>query len=182
MEKLTIIILITTLLIGLSSIPTSISQTQNISSTCNGIFLQYTYTRGEQLPPNITASDPADQPYRFQSILSIQNNGLHELRSWRAFVGFQHGELLVSASNVVLLHGSPLPANVSNGTVFTGYPTTDLMTAVQTAGDLTRMGVQVDLVGTEFGVSPQDSPMPSNLSLANHGFICTNPTMQGTYN
>ncbi|XP_021722265.1 COBRA-like protein 7 [Chenopodium quinoa] len=179
MEKLLTFIFFT-ILYCLFFLPTSIiSQTQNISSLCNGIFLQYTYTRGEQLPPNITASDPTDQPYKFQSTLYIQNNGLQELKSWKAFVGFRHGELLVSASNAVLLDGSPLPANVSNDTVFTGYPTTDLKTAVETAGDLAQMSVRIELVGTEFGVSPEDFPMPSNISLANDGFICASPTMQG---
>ncbi|KAL2945307.1 COBRA-like protein 9, partial [Bienertia sinuspersici] len=128
---------------------------------------------------NLTGSDPNQQPYSFESRLYIQNNGLQELKSWRAFVGFQNGELLVSASNAVLLDGSPLPSNVSNGTVFSGYPVADLKTAVQTAGDLSQMSVQVELVGTEFGVPPQQFPMPSNISLANHGFLCPTLNMQG---
>ena len=114
--------------------------TQHLS-TCNNIFLQYTYTRGQQLPPNLIDSNPKHQPYKFQSTIYIQNNGLKELNSWRVFVGFQNGELLVSTSNAILLDGSPLPANVSNGTIFTGYPVANLKTAIETAGDLTRMSV-----------------------------------------
>ncbi|KAJ8444001.1 hypothetical protein Cgig2_020847 [Carnegiea gigantea] len=176
-------ILTTTLLISiLPSLTQAQTQTQtrtNASASCNGVFLQYTYTRGQQLPPNLTGSDPAHQPYRFESTLLVRNNGLRELKSWKVYVGFQHGELLVSASNAVLADGSPLPANVSHGTVFAGYPVADLKTAVETAGDLTQMSAQVGLVGTQFGVRPPGSPMPSNISLANDGFICPNPTMQG---
>ena len=160
--------------------PTPTPTPANASDSCNGLFLQYTYTRGQQLPPNLTSSDPSHQPYRFESTLLVRNNGLRELKSWRAYVGFQHGELLVSASNAVLADGSPLPANVSNGTVFAGYPVADLKTAVETAGDLTQMSAQVGLVGTQFGVRSPGIPMPSNISLANDGFICPNPTMQGT--
>lgn len=85
----------------------------------------------------------------------------------------------MSTSNAILLDGSPLPANVSNGTIFTGYPVADLKTAVETAGDLTQMSVQVQLVGTEFGIPPGNVSLPTNITLLNDGFICPNPTMQG---
>lgn len=120
------------------------------SDSCNGIFLSYTYTTGNRIHPIVT--DPTNQAYRFESTLTVLNNGRHELKSWRAFVGFQHNELLVSASNAVLADGSSLPAEVVNGTVFAGFPMSDLKSAVETAGDLTQMEVRVGLVGTQFGV------------------------------
>ncbi|KAK9288387.1 hypothetical protein L1049_016843 [Liquidambar formosana] len=174
--------LIFNLLLIFATIPISISQTQAPSpaaDSCNGIFVSYAHTKTTQLPPDITKSDPTHQPYRFESTLTILNNGLNELKSWRVFVGFQHDELLVSASNAVLADGTSLPAKVGNGTFFAGYPATDLKTAVETAGDLTQMQVQIDLLGTQFGVADPDVPMPSNISLANDGFVCPKPTMQG---
>ena len=152
----------------------SLAQT---AASCNGILLSYAYTGGTRLPPNV--SDPAKQPYRFESTITVQNNGLDELKSWKVFVGFQHDEYLVSVSNAVLADGTSLPASVGNGTVFAGYPMTDLKTAVETAGDLTQMQVQIKLVGTLFGVAPSKVPMPSNITLANDGFVCRKPTGQG---
>lgn len=154
----------------------SITRAQT-SASCNGIFLTYAYSGGTRLPPNV--SDQAKQPYRFESTLTVLNNGLDELKSWKVFVGFQHDEYLVSASNAVLADGTSLPAAVGNGTVFAGYPSTDLKTAVETAGDLTQMQVQIDLVGTLFGVAPPNVPMPSNITLANDGFVCPKPSGQG---
>ncbi|CAA0842786.1 pathogenesis-related family protein [Striga hermonthica] len=40
------------------------------------------------------------------------------------------------------------------------------------SGDLTQMGVWVELAGTEFGVVPLDVPMPANIYLVNDGRIC----------
>ena len=89
------------------------------------------------------------------------------------FVGFQHDEFLVSATNAVIGNGGTgLPASVGNGTVLVGYPMTDLKTAIETAGDLTQMSVQVSMVGTQFGVAPPAIPMPSNISLVNDGWSC----------
>lgn len=149
------------------------------SDTCNGIFLSYAYTNGERIPP-ILNRNPTAQPYRFESTLTVLNNGLDELKSWQVFVGFQHNELLVSASNAVLVDGTIFPADVGNGTVFAGFPSTDLKTAIDTAGDLTQMAVQVNLVGTQFGVASPRIPMPVNISLVNDGFACPQPTMKGT--
>lgn len=87
-------------------------------------------------------------------------------------MGFQHDEKLISASNVVLADGTALPAEVGNGTVFAGYPMSDLKTAIDTAGDLTQMQVEVQMVGTQFGVNSSDAPMPTNISLANDGYDC----------
>lgn len=84
--------------------------------------------------------------------------------------------MLVSASNAVLDDGRLLPADVGNGTVFVGFPARDLKTAVETAGDMSQMGAQVQLVGTQFGVADPDVPLPSTITLANDGFSCPNPT------
>ncbi|KAJ0035793.1 hypothetical protein Pint_24410 [Pistacia integerrima] len=171
------------ILVMFTMIPLAICQTTPTAEapapaadSCSGVFLTYTYTGGSKLPPD----NPTHQAYRFESTLTVLNNGLEELKSWKAFVGFQHEELLVSASNVVLSDGTSYPASVGNGTVFTGYPMTDLKTAVETAGDLTQMQVQVEMVGTQFGVKSPAVPMPKNISLANDGFLCSQATMQGT--
>ncbi|KAG5559850.1 hypothetical protein RHGRI_003215 [Rhododendron griersonianum] len=149
------------------------------SDSCDGIFLSYVYNGGVQLPPT-RKSHPTQQPYSFKSTLTILNNGIDPLKSWMVFVGFQHGEYLVSASNAVLADGNSIPGFVTNGTVFAGYPSTDLMTAIQTAGDITQMSAQIDLLGTQFGVGSPDVPMPTNITLANDGWLCPAPTMQGT--
>ncbi|KAI3683943.1 hypothetical protein L1987_84459 [Smallanthus sonchifolius] len=147
------------------------------SDSCNGVFLSYTYTTGSMLPPD----QPSNQPYRFESTLRILNNAAEELKSWRVFVGFQHDEYLVSASNAVIADGSvTIPGPVGNGTVFAGFPNADLKTAIETAGDVNQMSVRVDLVGTQFGVGSRDVPMPTNISLVNDGFVCPRPTMNGT--
>lgn len=148
------------------------------SDSCNGVFLTYTYRTGKIVPP-ILKSNPTRQAYRFESTLFALNNDLEELKSWRVFVGFQHDEYLVSASNVVLTDGTSLPANVGNGSVFAGYPNADLKTGIETAGDLTQMSVQVDLVGTQFGIGAPDVPLPNNISLVNDGWVCPKPSNQG---
>ncbi|KAL2341714.1 hypothetical protein Fmac_009654 [Flemingia macrophylla] len=155
----------------------STSQTQAAGS-CNGIFLSYAYTDGWRLPPNVT--DPAEQPYRFESTLTVLNNGLEELKEWKVHVGFRHSEWLVSASNAVLADGASLPAAVGNGTVFSGSTVRDLKTAVETAGDLSQMQVTVDMVGSLLGVAPPAVPMPSSINLVNDGFLCGQPSGQGS--
>ncbi|EOY06641.1 COBRA-like protein-7 precursor [Theobroma cacao] len=167
------------LLVFLSVLPHSMSQTEEAPSpaanSCNGVFLSYTYSSGTKLKP----TDPTHQPYRFESVLTVLNNGDEKLKSWRVFVGFKNDELLVSASNAVLADGTSLPANVGNGTHFAGYPMSDLKTAIETAGDLSQMQVQVKLVGTQFGVAAPDVPLPENIELANDGFVCPTASLQG---
>lgn len=85
----------------------------------------------------------------------------------------------MSVGNSLLSDGTPLPADVGNGTSFSGFPNPDLKTAVETAGDLNQMQVEVKLVGTMFGVKPPSVPMPKNISLENDGFICPVPTLLG---
>jgi len=52
---------------------------------------------------------------------------------------------------------------------------------VATAGDLTQMQVQVEMVGTLLGVAPPSVPMPRSLTLANDGFLCGQPSGQGSF-
>lgn len=159
-------------IISILSLRTTPITAQPQPPICNAIFITYTYGSGYPIPP----TDPTHQAYRFQSTLTLLNNGIEELKSWRVFVGFQHNELLVSASNAVLADGTPLPANVSGGATISGFPVTDLKTAVETAGDFNQMFAQVNLVGTQFG-APNIS-LPDSITLANDGFSCT-PSDQG---
>lgn len=166
-------------LMVLAIVPLSVCQSPAApapaSDSCNGVYLSYAYTAGRVIPPTVKTR----QPHRFESTLTVLNNGEEELKSWKVFVGFQHDEKLISASNAVLADGTTLPALVGNGTVFAGYPMSDLKTAIDTAGDLTQMQVEVKLVGTQFGVNSPDVPMPTNISLANDGYDCKKVTGGG---
>ncbi|CAD5323300.1 unnamed protein product [Arabidopsis thaliana] len=143
---------------------------------CNGVFVSYTYLTGTKIKPN----DTKNQPYRFESEITVLNNGRDELKSWQVFVKFAHREILVSATNAVLSDGSSLPASVENGTIFAGFPSADLKTAIMTAGDVTQMEARVELVGTQFGVAPPSVPLPKNITLVNDGWSCPKPTQQGS--
>ncbi|KAL0399265.1 UNVERIFIED_CONTAM: COBRA-like protein 10 [Sesamum radiatum] len=46
----------------------------------------------------------------------------------------------------------------NNGTVLAGYPQADLKTAIDTAADFTQMQVQINLKGSQFGVSAKQTP------------------------
>lgn len=146
------------------------------SNACNGVFLSYAYNGGRPIPPTV---DPTNQPYRFESTVTLLNNGLDELKSWNLFLGFQHNEVLVSASDSILADGTSFPAQVGNGVVLAGSAVKDLKSAVETAGDVKRTGVVIQLVGTQFGVGLPNVPMPLNISLANEGYSCPSPTAQG---
>lgn len=160
---------------SISLLPLSLSQ----PAVCNGVLVTYRYETGSEISPVLYPADPTHQPYRFVSTLTVRNNGANELENWRVFVGFQHNEILVSANGAVLADGTALPANVGNGTILSGSSVTDLKSAIQTAGDITQMEVQIDLVGTQFGVRAPDVPMLHNISLANDGYSCLNPSTQG---
>ncbi|KAG9459507.1 hypothetical protein H6P81_004015 [Aristolochia fimbriata] len=160
-------------------IPISLSQAPApAQDACNGIFLSYLYKQGARIRPFL--SDPKRQPYSFKSTATILNAGDVPLKSWDLFIGFQHDEILVSSSPAILTDGTTLPAPVGNGTFFSGFPNSDLKTAIETAGDVNQIQVQIDLVGTQFGVRPPTVPLPSNISLANDGYKCPTPTKQGT--
>ncbi|XP_058076302.1 COBRA-like protein 7 [Magnolia sinica] len=159
-------------------IPSAISQAPApAADSCNGIFLTYTFSQRTRIHPFLP--DPDLQPYAFQSTATILNAGADDLKSWKLFVGFQHDEILVSANPAVLSDGSSFPASVGNGTSFSGFPNTDLKTAIETAGDLSQIQVQIQLVGTQFGVRSPAIPMPLNISLANDGYKCPSPRVEG---
>ncbi|XP_068660726.1 COBRA-like protein 7 [Aristolochia californica] len=145
---------------------------------CNGIFLSYLHKEGARIRPFL--SDPKRQPYSFKSTATILNAGDIPLKSWNLFIGFQNKEILVSSSPAILTDGTTLPAQVGNGTFFSGFPNPDLKTAIETAGDINQIQVEIELVGTQFGVRPPNVPLPSNISLANDGYQCSTPTKQGT--
>ena len=94
-------------------------------------------------------------------------------------MGFQHGEILVSADGAVIANGSTLPTLVDEGVVLAGYPNADLKTGIQTAGDVTQMTAIVKLGGTQFGVGPPGVPLPKNISLVNDGYSCPAPSKIG---
>ncbi|XVE80314.1 hypothetical protein DITRI_Ditri14bG0129800 [Diplodiscus trichospermus] len=147
---------------------------------CNGVFLSYSFTsRTKEYPhvKNVTA-----QSWAFNSIATIVNTGTEEVKGWKMFVGFQHREILVSASNAIIVDGSgDFPVAVGNGTTLAGYPTTDLKTAIDTAGDYSQISVQVQFAGTMFGMKEKASPMPKTIKLANDGWNCPKPSKYTTY-
>ncbi|XVE65555.1 hypothetical protein DITRI_Ditri08aG0009100 [Diplodiscus trichospermus] len=76
------LLLIVQVSVLLSVLPFSLSQTvaeapSSASDSCNGIFLSYAYSSGTKLKP----TDPTYQPYRFESVLTVLNNGDEELKS-----------------------------------------------------------------------------------------------------
>lgn len=146
---------------------------------CNGVFVSYQYNEGARIRPFL--SDAASQPYSFKSTATILNAADVPLKSWNLFVGFRYREVLVSSGPAVLTDGSPLPARVgNNGTFFSGFPNADLKTAIDTAGDINQIQVQIELVGTQFGVAPPAVPLPETFYLANDGYNCSDPTRQGS--
>ncbi|TKY67910.1 COBRA protein 7 [Spatholobus suberectus] len=91
---------------------------------------------------------------------------------------------LVFASNAVLVDGTTPSHYVRNGTVFAGYPTTNLKIAVKTVDDLTQMHMQVQiiLVSIVFRVALPYVLMPLYMNLTNDGFLYCKSTAQGYWN
>ncbi|GLJ09666.1 hypothetical protein SUGI_0113720 [Cryptomeria japonica] len=146
----------------------------SVRDNCNGVYLHYqVWNPSRTFPLNVSQND--QQPYVFNSTVTVLNTGREEVRGWKVFVGFQHGEELVNMRNAVIEDGSSLPANVSNGTVLSGFPQTDLKTAIQTAGDLNQIQVQIQMGGVEFGVNDSGYPLPAQLYLTNDGYTCSQP-------
>ncbi|XP_023520454.1 COBRA-like protein 10 [Cucurbita pepo subsp. pepo] len=146
-------------------------------NNCNGIFLSYTFVSREKVFPrlkNVTA-----QPWAFRSEAMILNAGLTELKAWKMFIGFQNHEILVSVNGAVVIDGSDFPVMVGNGTTLAGYPMTDLKTSIETAGNMDEIQVNVELVGTMFGIKPPGFPMPKTINLVNDGYKCPAPRRRG---
>ncbi|KAB2095961.1 hypothetical protein E1A91_A01G079000v1 [Gossypium mustelinum] len=147
---------------------------------CNGVFLSYAFTsRTKALPllKNVSA-----QPWTFNAMATVVNSGTEEVKGWKMYIGFQHKEILVSATNAVLIDGGgDFPTAVGNGTTLAGYPKADLKTSIDTAGDFNQIAVQVELKGSMFGLGEKATPMPKTISLKNDGWRCPTPTKYKTY-
>ncbi|KAL3508528.1 hypothetical protein ACH5RR_027929 [Cinchona calisaya] len=144
---------------------------------CNGVFISYDFQGREKIYPHV--KNASAQAYSFTAMLSVINAGAVEVKGWQVHVGLQYNELLVSADGAIVVGGSGLPVSVGkNGTVFAGYPMTDLKTAIETAGDYTQIQVQVNIKGTMFGLKT-GTPMPKNLKLLNDGYKCPAAKRQG---
>ncbi|XP_008788343.2 COBRA-like protein 10 [Phoenix dactylifera] len=153
-------------------------QLPKAAQSCNGIFITYDFLYREREYPYV--KNATAQAYAFRSTATVLNTMTEELKSWNIFVGFQHREILVSASGAVITDGTDFPAHVENGTSFSGSPQADLLDAVDTAGDLHQMMVKIEISGTQFGVKPPGIPMPKTIKLQNEGFKCPKATRKGS--
>jgi hypothetical protein len=143
--------------------------------SCNGVFLSYTFIERTKEYPHL--KNATAQPYAFKATATVLNTMAEELKAWQMFVGFQHKEILVSVGGAVLLDGSDLPANVSGGVTFAGYPMADLLDSIETAGDMSLIESKIEITGTQFGVKPPGKPMPKTIKLTNPaGFRCPAPS------
>jgi hypothetical protein len=144
---------------------------------CNGLFLTYSFISREKEYPRV--KNASAQAWAFKSLATITNTGQNELKGWQMFVGFQHKEILVSASGAIVVDGDDFPLEVGNGTTFAGNPMTDLKTAIDTAGDFTQISAQIEITGSVFGIKPPGVPMPKNIKLVNAGYKCPKATLKG---
>ncbi|CAN6169323.1 unnamed protein product [Urochloa humidicola] len=136
---------------------------------CNGILVTYTLQGREKVRPFVAAAD--SQAYSFRASATVHNGGTRALRAWALLVTFAHGEILVGVDGAVLTSGGELPYNTTaadggRATSLSGYPQTELLTPIATAGDLARIQATVNLVGTLFARPDPYVPLPSALSLA----------------
>uniref|UniRef100_A0A0E0LQ32 COBRA C-terminal domain-containing protein n=1 Tax=Oryza punctata TaxID=4537 RepID=A0A0E0LQ32_ORYPU len=144
---------------------------------CNGILLTYNLDRRDKIRPFVAAPDADAQPYSFRATATVRNSGTRALRSWTLRLTFHHREILVQLDGAVLTSGADLPYNTTaadarNATSFSGYPQTDLLTPIATAGDLAKIQATLNLVGTLFAGPPPYVPLPSALSLADPSYTC----------
>ncbi|KAI3509976.1 hypothetical protein L1887_25501 [Cichorium endivia] len=146
--------------------------------TCNGIFLQYNFDSRQKEYPHL--KNATAQSWAFKAQLTVLNTGTTELKTWQAFIGFQHDEILVSVDGATILNGDSFPMKVGkNGTHLTGYPQADLRTAIDTANDMTQMAAKVKIKGTMFGAKLGGNVMPTTIKLENEGFKCPKATTKG---
>ncbi|KAJ9562605.1 hypothetical protein OSB04_007765 [Centaurea solstitialis] len=147
--------------------------------TCNGIFLLYTFDSRQKEYPRL--KNATAQSWAFKSQLAVINAGTTELKSWQAYIGFQHDEILVSVDGAMPLNAEEFPMRLGkNGTHLIGYPHADLKTAIDTAGDLPQMSSLVKIKGTMFGVRLGGNIMPTNIKLENEGFKCPKAKTKNT--
>lgn len=151
-----------------------IQPTPKAQDSCNGVFLTYSFiSRTREFPHLKNASA---QSWAFKAQATILNTMTNDLDDWSMFIGFQHHEILVSVGGAVITDGTDFPAHVGNGTTLSGYPQTNLLTSIETAGDMSQIQVVVDISGTQFGVKPPETPMPRTIKLENPGYKCPAPT------
>ncbi|KAL2349516.1 hypothetical protein Fmac_003516 [Flemingia macrophylla] len=146
------------------------------AEACNGVFISYDFlTRRKEFPrvKNATA-----QSWAFNSTASVLNTGKEVVKAWKLFIGFQHDEILISASGGNMVDGTDFPAQVGNGTTFAGSSVPDLDTSINTAMDFTQIGAMIQLIGTQFGVKPPTVPMPKTIKLENDGYKCPQPSVR----
>ncbi|XP_066388161.1 COBRA-like protein 7 [Miscanthus floridulus] len=140
---------------------------------CNGIELTYNFGDRTKIRPFV--SDKNKQPYAFRANVTVRNSGTRPLKSWAALVTFGYDEILVGVDGAVLTGGGDLPYNTTedagNATSFSGYPQTDLLTPIATAGDLSQIQASVGIVGTLFA-GPGFDPLPTALSLDDPAYAC----------
>lgn len=149
---------------------------------CDGIFVTYNFMGREKIYPLV--KNTSAQAWSFKAMATVLNAGAYELKSWKIFIGFQREELLVSVDGAVVVNGDGdgFPIKVGkNGTLFAGFPQSDLETAIDTAGDYTQMMVQVNIKGTLFGVKPSATPMPKTIKLVNDGYKCPGAMRRGIF-
>ncbi|RAL40976.1 hypothetical protein DM860_008674 [Cuscuta australis] len=146
---------------------------------CDSIYVAYNFLGREKIYPLVT--NTSAQAWAFKATLSVLNAGARELKSWKVLVGFQYNELLVSVDGavveaVVADGDSGFPIQVAkNGTVFSGYPKSDLKTAIETAGDFAQIRSEVNIKGTQFGLREKATPLPKTIKLLNEGYKCPSP-------
>ncbi|XP_010538043.1 PREDICTED: COBRA-like protein 11 [Tarenaya hassleriana] len=145
---------------------------------CDGVYMSYRFGSREREYPrvkNVTA-----QSWAFKSTAIIVNTGTEEIKGWQMFIGFQHRELIVSATGSVSADGE-FPYDASNGTTFIGSPNTDLKTSIETAGDYAQISADIEITGTMFGLKANVMPMPKTIKLTNDGWECPTPnSKEGT--
>ncbi|XP_040377908.1 COBRA-like protein 7 [Oryza brachyantha] len=141
---------------------------------CNGIQLTYNFESRTKIRPYV--ADRNKQPYSFKANATVLNSGTRPLKSWAMLVTFGYGEILVGVDGAVLTGGGEMPYNTTgdagNATSFSGYPQTDLLTPIATAGDISRIQASVGIVGTLFAGPEPFVPLPTALSLDDPAYAC----------
>ena len=145
---------------------------------CNGILLTYNFEGRAKIRPYV--ADRNKQPYSFRANATVLNSGTRPLKSWAMLVTFGYGEILVGVDGAVLTGGGEMPYNTTqdagNATSFSGYPQTDLLTPIATAGDISQIQASVGIVGTLFAGPGPFVPLPTALSLDDPAYRCPQET------
>ncbi|KAJ1692076.1 hypothetical protein LUZ63_008774 [Rhynchospora breviuscula] len=140
---------------------------------CNGILLSYNLDNMTRIRPFMKDND--SQPFGFGATASLQNSYTFTLRNYTLLIAFAHREILVGMAGGMLTEAYPLPYNTTKSQFvsLSGYPNPDLPTPIATGGDLNKVVANITLTGTLFG---SKDPLPTNLTLADPSWDCTNMT------